>query len=131
MPLINVKVIEGVFSSEQRQDMVRRVTDALTEIEGENRRRGTWCLVEEITSGDWGSVASRCTRPTPRRWRAVDHAQTPDRARPTGAGSLTAEEVPIVAAKTNRVLVGMAPRAQWVQSFVTSDTSVIDPTTGE
>jgi Protein of unknown function (DUF4242) len=38
-----------------------------------------------------------------------------------GAGSLTAEEVRIVAAKSNQVLAGMAPRAQWVQSFVTSD----------
>jgi 4-oxalocrotonate tautomerase len=54
MPLINVKVIEGVFSAEQRQDIVRRLTDAMVEIEGENLRPVTWCIVEEVTSGDWG-----------------------------------------------------------------------------
>jgi 4-oxalocrotonate tautomerase len=54
MPLINVKVLEGVFSAEQRQDIVRRLTDAMVEIEGENLRPVTWCIVEEVTSGDWG-----------------------------------------------------------------------------
>jgi uncharacterized protein DUF4242 len=38
-----------------------------------------------------------------------------------GAGSLTADEVHIVASKSNDVLADMAPRAQWVQSYVTSD----------
>lgn len=38
-----------------------------------------------------------------------------------GAGSLTAEEVRSVAARSNQVLASMAPRAQWVQSFITSD----------
>ena len=38
-----------------------------------------------------------------------------------GAGSLTADEVHTVAAKSNEVLSEMAPRAQWVTSYVTSD----------
>lgn len=38
-----------------------------------------------------------------------------------GAGSLTAGEVHTVAAKSNEVLSEMAPRAQWVTSYVTSD----------
>jgi len=38
-----------------------------------------------------------------------------------GAGSLTADEVRLIAARSNHVLAGMAPRAQWVQSYVTSD----------
>jgi 4-oxalocrotonate tautomerase len=54
VPLINVKLIEGVFTAEQRQDIVRRLTDAMVEIEGENLRPVTWCIVEEVTSGDWG-----------------------------------------------------------------------------
>ena len=54
MPLINVKVIEGVFTAEERQDMVRRLTDAMVEVEGENLRPVTWCIVEEVTSGAWG-----------------------------------------------------------------------------
>ena len=54
MPFVNVKVIEGVFSSEQKQDMVRQLTDAMVKIEGENMRPVTWVVVEEVKSGDWG-----------------------------------------------------------------------------
>jgi 4-oxalocrotonate tautomerase len=54
MPLINVKLIEGVFTATQKQEIVRRLTDTMVEIEGENMRPVTWCIVEEVTSGDWG-----------------------------------------------------------------------------
>lgn len=54
MPFVNVKVIEGVFSSEQKQDMVRQLTDTMVKIEGENMRPVTWVVVEEVKSGDWG-----------------------------------------------------------------------------
>jgi 4-oxalocrotonate tautomerase len=54
MPFVNVKVIEGVFSPEQKLEMVRRLTDTMVEIEGENMRPVTWVVVEEVQSGDWG-----------------------------------------------------------------------------
>jgi 4-oxalocrotonate tautomerase len=54
MPLVTVKVIEGVFTSEQKQEMIRKVTDTMVEIEGENLRPVTWVLVEEVHSGEWG-----------------------------------------------------------------------------
>ena len=54
MPFVNVKVIEGVFSADQKQDMVRRLTDTMVAIEGENMRPVTWVVVEEVKSGDWG-----------------------------------------------------------------------------
>lgn len=38
-----------------------------------------------------------------------------------GAGSLTADEVHTIAAKSNEVLADMAPRAQWLHSYVTGD----------
>lgn len=38
MPFINVKVIEGVFSREQKQEIVRKLTDTMVSIEGENMR---------------------------------------------------------------------------------------------
>lgn len=58
MPLVNVKVIEGVFTTGQKQDMVRRLTDTMVEIEGENMRPVTWVIVEEVKSGDWGIAGS-------------------------------------------------------------------------
>lgn len=53
MPLINVKLIENVFSTEQKHEMVQRLTDAMVAVEGENMRPVTWVIVEEIDSGDW------------------------------------------------------------------------------
>jgi 4-oxalocrotonate tautomerase len=61
MPFVNVKVIEGVFSAEQKQEMVRRLTDTMVAIEGENMRPVTWVVVEEVKSGDWGIGGSPLT----------------------------------------------------------------------
>jgi 4-oxalocrotonate tautomerase len=54
MPLVNIKLIEGVFSESQKQEMVKKVTDAMVSVEGENMRPVTWVVVEEVRSGDWG-----------------------------------------------------------------------------
>jgi 4-oxalocrotonate tautomerase len=54
MPLIQVKVIEGVFTETQKREMIRKLTDAMVAIEGENMRPVTWVVVEEVKSGDWG-----------------------------------------------------------------------------
>jgi Protein of unknown function (DUF4242) len=43
-----------------------------------------------------------------------------ERALP-GAGALTVDEVRAVAAKSNLVLADMAPRVQWLHSYVTRD----------
>jgi 4-oxalocrotonate tautomerase len=54
MPLVNVKLIEGVFSNSQKREMVEKLTDAMISIEGENLREVTWVLIEEVKSGDLG-----------------------------------------------------------------------------
>ena len=54
MPLINVKLIEGVFDAGQKGEIVTRLTDAMVAIEGENMRAVTWVVVEEVASGEWG-----------------------------------------------------------------------------
>jgi 4-oxalocrotonate tautomerase len=54
MPLINVKVIENVFTAEQKHEIVERLTDAMVAIEGNNMRQVTWVVIEEVKSGDWG-----------------------------------------------------------------------------
>ena len=54
MPLIQVKVIEGVFTESQKRAIVQKLTDAMVSIEGENMRPVTWVTVEEVKSGDWG-----------------------------------------------------------------------------
>ena len=54
MPLLNVKVIEGVFTEAQKRQMIEKLTETMVSIEGENMRGVTWCVVEEVKSGDWG-----------------------------------------------------------------------------
>jgi 4-oxalocrotonate tautomerase len=54
MPFLNVRVIEGVFTPTQKQEMIRKLTDTMVSIEGENMRSVTWVVIEEIKSGDWG-----------------------------------------------------------------------------
>jgi len=53
MPLINVKLIEGVFTDAQKREMIRKLTDSMVSIEGENMRQVTWVVIEEVKSGDW------------------------------------------------------------------------------
>jgi 4-oxalocrotonate tautomerase len=40
MPLVNVKVIEGVFSAEQKREMVCELTETMVRIEGEEHAGG-------------------------------------------------------------------------------------------
>jgi 4-oxalocrotonate tautomerase len=61
MPMVSVRVIEGVFTAEQKQEMIRKITDTMVEIEGENLRPVTWVLIEEVRSGDWGIAGSGLT----------------------------------------------------------------------
>ncbi len=59
MPLVNVRLIEGVFTPEQKHEMIRKLTDAMVEIEGENLRPVTVVVVDEVNSGDWG-IGGKC-----------------------------------------------------------------------
>ena len=54
MPLIQVKVIENVFTPEQKKEMISKLTDAMVAIEGENMRQVTWVVIEDVRSGEWG-----------------------------------------------------------------------------
>jgi 4-oxalocrotonate tautomerase len=54
MPLIQVKLIDEVFTSTQKKEIITKLTDAMVSIEGENMRAVTWVLIEEVRSGEWG-----------------------------------------------------------------------------
>lgn len=61
MPFVNVKLIEGVFSPDQKRDMIAKLTDAMVSIEGENMRPVTWVVIDEVTSGEWGIAGNPLT----------------------------------------------------------------------
>ena len=53
IPLVNVKLIEGVLSQAQQKEMIQKITDAVVSIEGENLREVTWVVIDEVKSGNW------------------------------------------------------------------------------
>ena len=54
MPLINVKLLEGVLSATQKREVIRKLTDTMVSIEGESTRSVTTVIIDEVKSGDWG-----------------------------------------------------------------------------
>jgi 4-oxalocrotonate tautomerase len=54
MPLIQVKLIEEVFTPAQKKEMITKLTDAMVSIEGEHMRPVTWVIIEDVRSGEWG-----------------------------------------------------------------------------
>lgn len=53
MPLITVKLIEDVFTPQQKRQMIEKLTETMIEIEGENLRSHTLVIIEDIKQGDW------------------------------------------------------------------------------
>ena len=53
MPLVHVKVIEGVFSANQKRQIVEGVTEVLVSVQDEGVRDQTWVIVDEVGRGHW------------------------------------------------------------------------------
>jgi 4-oxalocrotonate tautomerase len=50
-----------VFTPEQKQEIMQKLTETMGAIEGESMRPVTWCIVEEVKSGDWGIAGKPLT----------------------------------------------------------------------
>jgi 4-oxalocrotonate tautomerase len=53
MPLVDIQLIKGVFTTDQKASMLKKVTEAMVSVEGEVLRSVTWVRVQEIESGEW------------------------------------------------------------------------------
>ena len=53
MPLVDIQLIRGVFTPDQKKQMIQKVIDAMVTVEGETMRPVTWVRVQEIESGEW------------------------------------------------------------------------------
>ena len=56
---MQISVIRGVFNPAQKQEMIKKVTDAMVAVEGETMRGVTWVKIDEVESGDWG-IGGQC-----------------------------------------------------------------------
>ncbi len=59
MPFVNVKLVKGVFSPDEKKEMIGKLTETMVGIEGESMRGVTWVTIEEVDSGDWG-IGGQC-----------------------------------------------------------------------
>jgi 4-oxalocrotonate tautomerase len=59
MPLVTIDVIKNVFTPDQKQALIEKVTEAMIEVEGENMRGVTWVRIQEIEGGDW-AIGGKC-----------------------------------------------------------------------
>jgi 4-oxalocrotonate tautomerase len=53
MPLVNIEVIENVFTPEQKKEMIEKVTEVMISIEGEALRPYTLVKIDEVRDGNW------------------------------------------------------------------------------
>ena len=54
MPLVQIKGISGILTLDQKQEIIKKVTDVIVSVEGEGLRSVTWVLIEDVKSGEWG-----------------------------------------------------------------------------
>ena len=53
MPLVTIDVIKNVFTPDQKEALIDKVTEAMIEVEGEAMRPVTWVRIMEVEGGDW------------------------------------------------------------------------------
>ena len=54
MPFVNIKTPEAALTRAQKEDIIHRVTDMLTEYFSEAARPHTMVLIEEVRDGGYG-----------------------------------------------------------------------------
>ena len=59
MPLVTIDVIKNVFTPDQKEDLIEKVTEAVVAVEGESMRPVTWVRIKEFESGDWAIGGQR------------------------------------------------------------------------
>jgi 4-oxalocrotonate tautomerase len=54
MPFVNVKLVEGVFTTEEKHAMAKALTEVMVKFEGsEAFREVVWVLIEELHTDGW------------------------------------------------------------------------------
>lgn len=59
MPLVDIQLIKNVFTSEQKGELIEKVTEAMISVEGEAMRPVTWVRIMEVEQGDWAIGGAR------------------------------------------------------------------------
>jgi 4-oxalocrotonate tautomerase len=55
VPLVELKLIEGTTTADQKIELIERLTDAVVSVRGEDLRPDVWVVITEVPSGAWGA----------------------------------------------------------------------------
>ena len=58
MPFIEVKTIRGVFSTEEKSQIIEEITSVFARMKSVEFAAGTWVVVNELDDGNWGEGGS-------------------------------------------------------------------------
>lgn len=61
MPSIDIQVLEGVFSADEKAQIIKKVTEAFGKVAGQTIQDGTSVRIHEIRSGSWGYAGKTLT----------------------------------------------------------------------
>lgn len=55
MPLVTLSIPEKIYTRDQKQALIEKITEAIAEVGGEKQRPLTKIMVQEYPEGNWGS----------------------------------------------------------------------------
>jgi 4-oxalocrotonate tautomerase len=61
MPLIDIQVMEGVFTDKEKALLIKHVTQGFGDVAGQTLANATSVRVHEIKSGSWGYAGEAMT----------------------------------------------------------------------
>lgn len=56
MPLIDIHVLEGVFSEDEKHRLIRETARAFGRVAGQSMQENTSVRIHEVPSGQWGGA---------------------------------------------------------------------------
>jgi 4-oxalocrotonate tautomerase len=54
MPFVEVKSIKGVFTTEEKTQIIKDITNVFAQMKNDKFAEGTWVVINELDDGNWG-----------------------------------------------------------------------------
>ena len=58
MPFVEVKSINGVFTTEEKTQIIKNITNVFAQMKNDKFAEGTWVVINELDDGNWGEGGS-------------------------------------------------------------------------
>ena len=58
MPFVEVKSIKGVFTTEEKTQIIKDITNVFAQMKNDKFVEGTWVVINELDDGNWGEGGS-------------------------------------------------------------------------